>query len=657
MKKGKLFALAGVTLLSAGLLAACSGGSATNEKVFNYVYETDPDNLNYLTTGKAATADITQNLIDGLLENDRYGNLVPSLAEDWTVSADGLTYTYQLRKGAKWVQSDGEEYAEVKAQDFVDGLKYAADNNSEGLYIVQDSVKGLDDYIKGKNKDFSQVGVKAIDDYTIQYTLTKPETFWNSKTTMSILAPVNGEFLKSQGKDFAKTSDPSTLLYNGPFVLKSLTAKSSVEMAKNESYWDKDNVHFDSVKLAYYDGTDLDALGRGFDESGYTWANLNANSPGYKKIADKHKDEVLYGLQDPSTFLVGFNIDRQAYEHTSKKDDSQKSDTKKAILNKDFRLAVGFAFDRHAYAAQINGEDGADKILRSTFVPSDFVQADGKNFGKLVEAKLADNADWKGVNLDDGQDSVRNVEKAKAKFETAKKALEAEGVKFPIHLDVPVDQQATSKLQRVQSLKQSVEEALGKENVVLDIQQMSSDDVNNITYFAETAAQEDWDLNTNVGWTPDYTDPSSYLDVINPSKGESTKTYLGFDAGKSQEAVKAVGLDEYQRLLEEASAETSDLTARYEKYAAAQAWLTDSGLMIPAQSRYPRPALTRIVPFTAPYANAGNKGSVEFRNYKYMEAQKETVTAKEFQAAKEKWEKEKAESNKKAQEELKKHVK
>lgn len=80
------------------------------------------------------------------------------------MSSDGLTYTYTLRKGVKWYTSDGEEYADVKAQDFVTGLKHSADKKGDALYIVQDSIKGLSDYIEGKEKDFSSVGVKALDD-------------------------------------------------------------------------------------------------------------------------------------------------------------------------------------------------------------------------------------------------------------------------------------------------------------------------------------------------------------------------------------------------------------------------------------------------------------------------------------------------------------
>ena len=660
MKSSKLLALAGVTLLAAATLAACSGSSsnAKGEKTFSYIYETDPDNLNYLTTGKAATANITSNVIDGLLENDRYGNFVPSMAEDWSVSKDGLTYTYTLRKDAKWYTSEGEEYAEVKAQDFVTGLKYAADKKSDGLYLVQESIKGLDAYVKGEITDFSQVGIKALDDYTVQYTLNKPESFWNSKTTMGVLAPVNEEFLNSKGDDFAKGTDPSSILYNGPFLLKSIVAKSSVEFEKNPNYWDKDNVHLDKVKLSFWDGQDTNKPTEAFKDGSFTMARLFPTSASYSETEKAFKDNIVYTQQDSTTYLVGTNIDRQSYKYTSKTTDEEKASTKKALLNKDFRQAIAFGFDRTAYASQVNGASGATKLLRNLFVPPTFVQADGKNFGELVKEKLVTYGDeWSNVNLDDAQDGLYNPDKAKAEFAKAKTALQAEGVKFPIHLDMPVDQTNTTKVQRVQSFKQSVEENLGSDNVVIDIQQLQKDDVQNITYFAETAAGEDWDISDNVGWSPDFADPSTYLDIIKPSVGENTKTYLGFDSGTNNVAAKQVGLEDYEKMVVEAGEETTDVSKRYEKYAAAQAWLTDSALLIPTTSQTGRPMLSKMVPFTLPFAYSGNKGMSEALLYKYLEVQDKAVTTEEYQKAQEKWLKEKEESNKKAQEELANHVK
>ena len=89
MKKRNVLAMAGVTLLAVGVLAACSSsksGSSNTNTNFTYVYQTDPETLDYTLSNKTSTHDITSNVIDGLLENDQYGNLVPSIAEDWSVS-------------------------------------------------------------------------------------------------------------------------------------------------------------------------------------------------------------------------------------------------------------------------------------------------------------------------------------------------------------------------------------------------------------------------------------------------------------------------------------------------------------------------------------------------------------------------------------------
>ncbi len=89
--------------------------------------------------------------------------------------------------------------AEVTAHDFVTGLKHVADGKSDGVSLIQNSIKGLDAYMTGETNDFSTVGVKALDDYTVEYTLNKPESFWNSKVTTATMLPVNEEFLKASG--------------------------------------------------------------------------------------------------------------------------------------------------------------------------------------------------------------------------------------------------------------------------------------------------------------------------------------------------------------------------------------------------------------------------------------------------------------------------
>ena len=658
MNKGKVLLATSALLLSAGVLAACSGGKSgsSGEQTFSYVYTQDPDTLDYSISNKKSTSEFTGNAIDGLLEVDKYGNLIPSLAKDWTVSKDGLTYTYKLRKGVKWMTSEGEEYGEVKAQDFVTGLKHAADKKSQAIYLVQKSVKGLDDYVSGKTSDFSTVGVKAIDDYTVQYTLSQPESFWNSKTTMGILMPVNEEFLKSKGDDYGQGTSPSSILYCGPYLIKSITSKSSAILEKNPTYWDAENVKISKVKLTYYDGQDSESLIRGFDNGDYTVARVFPNGSNYKSVEKKHKDDIVYTDQGSSTYNLSFNIDRQAYEITKKTTDAQKASTKKAILNKDFRQAIMFAFNRKAYVAQTNGEAGANKVIRNTFTPPNFVQIDGKQFGDAVEKDLEAYGDeWKGVSVADGKDTLYNPTKAKEEFAKAKADLQAQGVEFPIHLDLPTSSTFTEGIKQAQSFKQSVESTLGAENIVIDLNMVSEDDLQRVTYFAENASQQDWDLNNNLGWGPDYTDPSSYIDITSGKSGENANSYFGFDAGTDNAAAKAAGFDEYDQLIEDAQKENTDVNKRYEKYAAAQAWLTDSALLIPIHSDGASPVVRKTVPYSAAFAWTGHKGQTF--NYKYLEVQDKVVTAKDYDKARDQWKKEKEKSNKKAQEELEKHVK
>lgn len=648
--KSKYATLAGV-VLSAGILLSACGNSSTASKTYNYIYSSDPSSLNYLAENRATTNDIVTNLVDGLMENDQYGNYVPSLAEDWSVSKDGLTYTYKLRKDAKWFTSEGEEYAPVTAQDFVTGLQYAADKKSEALYLVQDSVAGLDDYINGKTSDFSTVGVKALDDQTVQYTLARPEPYWNSKTTSTILFPVNADFLKSKGDDFGKV-DPANILYSGPFLMKAFVSKSVIEFKKNPNYWDAKNVFVDDVKLAYYDGSDQDALARNFVEGAYSYARLYPNSSSFEGIKEKNKDNIIYSLQDATSYFLNFNLDRKSYKFTSKTSDAEKKSTQEAVLNKNFRQAINFAYDRTAYGAQSQGEDGATKILRNLVVPPNFVSINGKDFGEVVASKMVNyGKEWQGINFADAQDPYYNPEKAKAKFAEAKKELEAKGVQFPIHLDKTVEVTDKVGIQGVSSIKQSIESVLGSDNVVIDIQQLTSDEFDSSGYFAQTAAQKDYDL-YHGGWGPDYQDPSTYLDIFNTNSGGFLQN-LGLEPGEANDKAKAVGLDVYTQMLEEANKE-QDPAKRYEKYADIQAWLIDSSLVLPSVSRGGTPSLRRTVPFAAAYGLTGTKG---VESYKYLKVQDKIVTTDEYAKAREKWLKEKEESNKKAQEELAKHVK
>ena len=652
MKTKKRVLSAGLTFAAALLLAAC-GQSGSDTKTYSSTFSGNPTTFNYLLDYYADNTAIITNLVDGLLENDNHGNLVPSLAEDWSVSNDGLTYTYKLRKDAKWFTADGEEYAPVKAQDFVTGIKYAVDNKSQAIDLIQNSIKGLNDYITGADSDFSKVGVKAIDDQTVEYTLTRPEPYWNSKTTNSILFPVNEEFLNSKGKDFG-TLSPDSILYSGPYLLKDFTSKSSIEYVKNPHYYDHDKVSIEHVKLAYFDGSDQELTIRNFESGAYSIAGVYPNSSNFAKTKEKYKNNIIYSLQDKTSWYFNFNVNRKAYNHTSKTTDEKKKSTETAVLNKNFRQAVNFALDRTAYSAQSNGEEAASKTLRNTLVPPTFVQVGDKTFGEVVASKLVNyGTEWAGMNLADAQDAYFNKEKAQAKFAEAKKELTSQGVTFPIHLDVAVDQTSKNAVTGMNSVKQTLESVLGADNIVIDVQQLSTDDFNNVAFLAPTAADRDYDLNFD-GWVGDYQDPSTYLNPFNAEDGFYLKIF-GLDAKEDKAKIASLGLDTYTKMLKDADSENKDVAKRYEKYAEAQAWMIDNSLIMSAMSSGGTASVTKVTPFTRGYSLVGIKG--DGNNYKYMKLQKDTVTTKQYEEAKTKWEQESKKAIEKAQKEAEKHVK
>ena len=640
-------------VLATGILLSACGQSNTDTSTYSSTFSANPTTFNYLLDYYADNTAVITNLVDGLLENDSYGNLVPALAEDWSVSSDGLTYTYKLRKDAKWYTADGEEYASVKAQDFVTGIKYAADNKGQAMDLIQNSIKGLNDYVTGVTNDFSTVGVKALDDYTVEYTLTRPEPYWNSKTTNSILFPVNEEFLKSKDKDFG-TLTPDSILYNGPYLLKDFTSKSSIEYVKNPHYYDHDKVTIEKVKLAYFDGSDQEMTIRNFESGAYSIAGVYPNSSNYAKTKEKYQDNIVYSLQDKTSWYFNFNVNRKTYNHTAKTTDEQKKSAQTAILNKNFRQAINFGIDRTAYSAQSNGEEAASKTLRNTLVPPTFVQVGDKTFGEVTASKLVNyGTEWSGINLADAQDAYFNKEKAQAKFAEAKKELEAQGVTFPIHLDVPVDQTNKNAVSGMNSVKQTLETVLGSDNIVIDVQQLSTDDFGNVAFLAPNPAARDYDLNFD-GWVGDYQDPSTYLDPFNAETGFYLKIF-GLDAKEDQELIKSLGLDTYTKLLKEADAENQDVAKRYEKYAEAQAWMIDNSLVMSAMSNGGTASVTKVTPFTRAYSLVGIKG--DGNNYKYMRLQKDPVTKKQFDEAKAKWEEESKKAIEKSQKEFENHVK
>lgn len=645
LKKSLTAVAAVATLVGCGGKAGSGAGAASED--YNYVYADDPKTFDYTNSQRNVDTEVLVNFVDGLVENDSYGNYIGAIAKEIKHSDDYKTWTFKLREGVKWYTSEQEEYADVTAHDFVTGLQHALESDSGTAYLVEGLIKNVVEFEKGK-VGFDQVGVKAVDDYTVEYTLEKPASYFDSLASYTILYPINQKFLESKGEgcklgayDANKCSfgatDPSSILYNGPYFLTNFTTKSKIEYTKNENYWDKDNVHIKKVNLIFDDGSDSHSIIKGFEAGNYVAAGISGTWP--KEEQEKYKKEfdgkITYGLPDSTTYNLTFNYNRKGYTYTNKTTDAEKANTQKAIRNVNFRRAFRAAFDRVSYATQRTGsEDLANQMLRNQMTQGDFVTTNGGTFATAVTNALQAKDVIKG-DLNDGHDAFFNPEGVQKFIDQAK----AEGVQFPVSMDLVVYGSSELMINQGNSLKKSVEANTKGQILVNVIEEKSQDKYLGVTYNVEDAKDNDWDISTASGWGPDYMDPRSYLNIYSPINGDMVKSLginsqaVDFYNDGDKATAEAMKLGEYQALLDAADSITDDLNKRFEAYAKAEAWLTDNVIEVPIVTKPIVYRVTKIKPFTGIYSPAGPSNA----KFKRMIVSKDITTADEYNKAKEEW--------------------
>jgi oligopeptide transport system substrate-binding protein len=277
MKK-KLFATLLIVFMVVGVLAACNkGGGGSSEGDFSdkteyrSIYSADVGTLNYLNTTLTNDMYIPANCQDWLTEYDPYGNVIPSIAEKWDVSEDGLTWTFHLRD-AKWVDMEGEEAGDVTAKDFVNAIEYAFMTDASAAYMlpaakIEGTEEGAFDEDGKLIHPFSEVGVEAKDDKTLVFKLSGPCPYFITCMSYGCFAPMNEKTFQAVGdwdnradwkaEDWDKFSEaldgvkPEQLLSCGPYYLSEYSAGERYTMKKNPSYWEADKVYIETISNIY----------------------------------------------------------------------------------------------------------------------------------------------------------------------------------------------------------------------------------------------------------------------------------------------------------------------------------------------------------------------------------------------------------------------
>ncbi len=612
----------------------------------------EPKTLDYTVSAKSSDSYTTANLVDGLLENDQYGKLKLCLAESYERNPEATVWTFKLRPGVKWMTNMGDEYDTLKAEDFVTGVRHGAEFDSGTSYLLMGVIKGYEEYIGTRDfsdEAWSKVGIKALDELTLEVTMEKPVPFFDSMVTYTVMFPVNKAFLESKGVG-CKLGAPDkencefgalkldSILYNGGYTLTVNDPKSQIVLTKNPEYWDAEHIFLEKVTLVYDGGEDPYSTIKGFEAGTYPQAALNTSWEDYQKYLDRYKENAYDTLPNSTVYALIMNFDRQKFDETNyAKDQKLRENTKKALRNENFRKALRASFDRTATYAVTAPRHLAQLSMRNiNNYPGAGTQSDGTTYYDAV-IKAYKDLTGEERDLHDGADPFLGKDEALAFIEKAK----AEGIEFPVHLDMLVIETSDTLTKQAQAMKKSIADNTDNQ-IILELVMRSSDTVTNIAYLSEDPADMDYDISTFTGWSPDYADPKTFADTQSATTGYymhamgmglTEKDKDGNTVVSDQELKEILGIMEYEKLYREADAITDDLDARYQGFAKADAWMIDKCWYLPTIMATRGQVVSRYVPFSKVIADYG----VSDFKWKGLRLQAEIVKAADREVLYQEW--------------------
>lgn len=472
MKKRVLAAFLSMAMV-AGLATGCgtpgggkSDGDSADGKVFRYAVNTLPTTLDPTKGQSIGDNEIQHAITEGLTRNTA-GDVKPGIAESWDESEDGLTYTFHLRKDAKW--SDGEP---ITAADFEYSWKRLVNPETASPYaFIGDCLKNGQAIEQG-NMDVEELGVKAVDDNTLEVTLEHPTSYFLSLIGSSgQFAPLRQDIVEKYGTDFAATSEKN--VYSGPFVMTS-SEDNVWTFEKNDNYWDKDSINLDKCELNYVENTDTQL-------SMYEAGDLD-----YVQVPTAYVPDY----KDKAEVFANGNVD---FCYINSKSDNP------VLGNKNFRLALNYALNRNDYNKLAN----ADTYTAFNGLVFPGLQAKGTTYGEAYDLNSY------SYPLDGDQDKATEYLNA---------AMQELGIANASDITVEVvTTDADSSKRIVETLQEQWQNALG---INVKIRQVTYADI-----YGKVFPEHDYEIGYG-GWGSDYDDPYSYLELF---KSDSSYNYSQYE--------------------------------------------------------------------------------------------------------------------------------
>ncbi|KXY32373.1 peptide ABC transporter substrate-binding protein [Bacillus cereus] len=482
MKK-KIPLLLASTLTASMLLGACSyqkedakakgkentTSSSNGKQILNLTELSEIPSMDASLASDSASSTALNNTMEGLYRTGKDQKRMPGIAEDVQKLDDGKKYIFKLRKDAKW--SNGEP---VTAKDFVYSWKRAVNPDTKATYsYIMFDIKNAEKIHK-KELPADQLGVKAIDDYTLEVELDNPVPYFIDLTVYPVFYPLNENFVKSQGDKFGL--EANTTLYNGPFVMSDWKHEQSFQFKKNPSYWDNKTVKIEEINFNIVKNTSTDV--NLYETNAIDRAALTS------EFVDKFRQNPEFQTrQEAGVAYLRFNQNN------------------KYLSNKNLRKAISMSFDRDNIAKVIlnNGAIGA-----YGFVGKDFAEGPNK----------------KDFRAENGNLVETDSKEAKKLWETAKKELGTDKIELEF---LSFDNEDAKKIGEF--LKGEMEKNLP--GLTIKIKQQP---------FAQKNKLEDsqeYDMAFGI-WGPDFPDPVSYLDMF-VTNGSQNKT--GYSNPKYDELI------------------------------------------------------------------------------------------------------------------------
>ncbi len=612
MKKTKLKFLSLILVLVL-MLSACGGGGSKNtvtkdnenpktdetkteenitadsisDLVISKVQTRELETFNILYSQRAEDSENLTNLLDPLLEVDTYGALVPALAKEWNTKDGGLTWTFIIRDGMKWVDINGKEKADITADDFATGLEWVLNfykNDSSNTSMPIEMIQGSEEYYEwtktlseeegkaltaGVGSKFREMVGLEIDGNKLVYKCMTEKPYFDTVATYNCLYPMSQLMVDELGGvENVKAMNNENMWYSGAYTLTEYIQGNEKVFTKNPLYWDTAAELFNTITFKMVESADvayqLYQSGE-IDYVGLTESQINTIS--------KDKNHEFYNYLIPDvlskySYQIHFNFNK------NKVDGTTDTNWNTAIANKAFRQTWYYGLNLENYYKRTNALDPYIGENNFYTMKGLVYTSDGIEYTDLVREIM-------GLEKPNGQKMARlNETKAADLKKQAITELTALGVTFPVEVDHYISAGNQTALDTANILKQIFSEGLGNDYVVFNIKTY-------VSSIRKEVVQPHLHSIAINGWGADYGDPQNYLgqetygnDNAYYSANYSYMNDITEETPANKELIAAY--KEFTSLVEAADTITTDLDARYKAYAKAEAFMLENALVVPA---------------------------------------------------------------------------